>query len=392
MLDLGLEHKNLGYIIGLVTTRYIINRFYSHFFSSGYVDVPLAFFTCLTVYLLLKTLKMNDEEKKVKYVFLGFIMAAGAALTKQNGLFVFSLYPLLAYLIVLRKIDSLSQKEKIGKLVIFFLISLSLLIPWYIFNEIRILEGAKTNILLLISQDHHRGLTRIQRLVKAYKDLSIYFYLYPFVIITLPLIEKDYRKIVLLVLFPYTLIWAFFFSKYTRNLSIALPLLGMATGLGADGLIRVFTDLVSKWKIEKVKSQIVLGSIVVLIIGASLLVPSSTLIDLQTNNQKLILESEVNQLIYQHFDEKGKLEPVFTNYPLRYLPGFEQLQIKIGGFEDYNFYKQKRAEYPDVNYMLISLYKDNDEVVAEIQQKIKQGNYELIFSKNRYMFVHIVGD
>lgn len=392
MLDLGLAHKNLGYIIGLVATRYILNRFYSNFFSSGYVDVPLAFFTCLTVYLLLKSIKLSDEEKKVKYVFLGFIMAAGAALTKQNGLFVFSVYPLLAYLIVFRKIDSLTQKEKIGKLVIFFLISLSLLIPWYIFNEIRILEGAKTNILLLISQDHHRGLTRIQRLVKAYKDLSVYFYLYPFVIITLPLIEKDYRKIVFLILFPYTLIWAFFFSKYTRNLSIALPLLGMATGLGADGLIRVFAGLVSKWKIEKVKSQIVLGSIVVLFIGAALFVPSSTLIDLQTNNQKLILEPEVNQLIYQHFDEKGKLEPIFTNYPLRYLPGFEQLQIKIGGFEDYNFYKQKRADYPDVKYMLISLYKDNDEVVAEIQQNIKQGNYELIFSKNRYMFVHIVSD
>ena len=101
------------------------------------------------------------------------------------------------------------------------------------------------------------------------------------------------------------------------------------------------------------KSQIVLGSIVVLIIGAALLVPSSTLIDLQTNNQKLILEPEVNQLIYQHFDEK---------------------------------------DYPDVKYMLISLYKDNDEVVAEIQQEIKQGNYELIFSKNRYMFVHILDD
>ncbi len=93
MLDLGLEHKNLGYIIGLVATRYILNRFYSHFFSSGYVDVPLAFFTCLTVYLLLKTSKLSDEETKVKYVFLGFIMAAGAALTKQNGLFVFSVYP-----------------------------------------------------------------------------------------------------------------------------------------------------------------------------------------------------------------------------------------------------------------------------------------------------------
>ena len=392
MLDLGLEHKNLGYIIGLVATRYILNRFYSHFFSSGYVDVPLAFFTCLTVYILLKSSKMSDEGRKIKFVFLGFIMAAGAALTKQNGLFVFSVYPLLAYLIVLRKIDSLTQKEKIGKLVIFFLISLTLLIPWYIFNEIRILEGAKTNILLLISQDHHRGLTRIQRLVKAYKDLSIYFYLYPFVIITLPLIDKDYRKIILLILFPYTLIWAFFFSKYTRNLSIGLPLLGMAAGLGADGLIRVFTGLVSKWKIEKVKAQIILGSIAVVIIGAALLVSSSTLIDLQTNRQKFILESEVNQLIYQYFNEKEKLEPIFTNYPLRYLPGFEQLQIKIGGFEDYNFYKQKRADFPDVKYMLISLYKDNDEVLAEIQQEIDQGNYELIFIKNRYMFVHILSD
>jgi len=119
MLDLGLAHKNLGYIIGLVATRYILNRFYWMFISSGYVDVAVAFFTMLTVYALLKSSKLHDEDLQVKYVFFGFVFAAGTALTKQNGLLVFVTYPFLAYWIIFRKLESLTLREKLISLQYF---------------------------------------------------------------------------------------------------------------------------------------------------------------------------------------------------------------------------------------------------------------------------------
>jgi len=49
--------------------------------------------------------------------------------------------------------------------------------------------------------------------------------------LSLPVLEKPWRWIVGLVLLPYSIIWAFLFSVFVRNLAMALPFLGAATGL-----------------------------------------------------------------------------------------------------------------------------------------------------------------
>jgi hypothetical protein len=389
MLDLGLEHRNLGYIIGLVAIRYILNRFYSIFISSGYVDVAVAFFTLATVYTLLKASKISDEKLQIKYVFLGFVLSAGTALTKQNGLIVFVTYPFLAYWIVFKNLQSLSTKEKLTKLAIFFGISLLIILPWYVFNEIRIFQGAKTNVLGLMSKASHQGRTRWERFVKAVKDISVYAYLYPFILLTIPFIEKQYRKVIYLVLIPYSLIWALLFSRYTRNLSIAYPLLGLFTGLGAGGLLSFTIDQILKWRFEKIRLYSITLLLVLSTILGGLMIPDNVLIDNQREKQKEIIDPEVNQLLYDYFGD-NEFEPIFTNYQLRYLPGFENLQIKIGGFEDLDIYHQKLAEYPDVNYMLISLWKDNDEVMKEVNKQIELGKYELVFKTNRFKFIRIL--
>jgi hypothetical protein len=389
MLDLGLEHRNLGYIIGLVATRYILNRFYSIFISSGYVDVAVAFFTLVTVYTLIKSSKLRDEELQIKYVFLGFVFAAGTALTKQNGLIVFVTYPFLAYGIIFRKLESLSSKEKITRLATYFGISLLIIMPWYVFNEIRIMQGAKTNVLGLMSKASHQGRTRWERVIKAVKDISVYAYLYPFILLTLPFIEKQYRKIIYFILIPYSLIWALLFSRYTRNLSIAYPLLGLFTGLGAAGLLSFTIDKILDWRFDKIRIYIIALVLVLGTIMGGLMIPDQVLIDNQREQQKEIIDPEVNKLLYDYFGD-NEFEPIFTNYQLRYLPGFEDLQIKIGGFEDIDIYHQKLAEHPDVNYMLISLWKDNDEVMEEVNKQIDLGKYELVFKTNRFKFIRIL--
>lgn len=151
MFDLGLTTNNYSYFVGLIASQYILKRFYSLLISSGYVDVAGVFFTFITVHTLLKASNTKDEQEKIRYVMFGFIFAAGTVLTKQNGLFVFGIFPILAYLTVIKNITTLTTREKIQKMTIIFGLSLILLLPWYVFNELRILAGAKTNVLLLAS-------------------------------------------------------------------------------------------------------------------------------------------------------------------------------------------------------------------------------------------------
>jgi len=390
MLDLGIRKRDFGYLIGIVITQYLLKRFYLPLISSGYVDVALMFFTFLSVYTLLITSEQDDDTTIQNTGMLGFVFVAGAALTKQNGLWVFVVYPILSYFLLFRKLKSFSKKEKLILILKYICLALILLLPWYVFNELRILEGARTNVFMLMSQEHHSGLTRIERLIKAYKDLSIYVYLFPIVFVTLPFIDKDERKIILAILIPYSLIWAYFFSLYPRNLSIGFALLGFASGVGIARVAEIFLSWLEKIKIFKLSKWIPILLIVILAFLPAILISDNFLFDNQIDSQKYALDPEVNQRLYDYFEKEGDLKPIFTNYPIRFLPGFEELQINIGGFEDYQFYHQKRAEYPEVEYMLISLYKDNNEVVNEITDMIDQGYYERIFKLNKYLFVRIL--
>jgi hypothetical protein len=267
---------------------------------------------------------------------------------------------------------------------------LLLLLPWYAYNEVRIFQGAKTNVTMLASQAHHAGRTRVERLQKAAKDLSMYFYLYPLIILTLPLVEKNIRRVVLVLLIPYSLIWAYFFSLYTRNLSIGLALLGLAAGHATAGLIALILKAIDKLRISRLPTIVLIVGLSLTVLGIGFLIPDQSLVNSQVSRQKLALDPEVNQELYSYFEKQGGLQPIFTNYPLRYLPGFEELQVNIGGFEDLDFFYQKLEERPDVRYMLISLYKENDQVLSIIQDQIDLGNYRVVFRLKRYLFVEIL--
>ena len=98
----------------------------------------------------------------------------------------------------------------------------------------------------------------------------------------------------------------------------------------------------------------------------------------------------INERLYSYFEELGTYQPIFTNYPIRYLPNFENLQVEIGSFSDYDQYKSVKREHPKVEYMLIFEDRASDLVLGEIENYIESGNYELIFEKGNYMFVKIL--
>jgi hypothetical protein len=390
MFDLGLEHKKPGYFMGVVASRYILKKFLGDYIASGYVDVALAFFTFLTVYSLLKAMAIDDSRQKINYLGLGFIFAAGTALTKQNGLLVFALYPLLAYFLILRNFDNLHNQQRFIILTKWFILSLIIILPWYAFNEYRIFQGAvETNVSYLMG-DRHENRNLLERFMRAAGMLEKYAFLYPLILLSLPFLESSMIWIILTLLLPYSLIWAFAFSTFPRNLSIALPILGLATGFSLQKIIEFGRKIIEKLSIGKLR--LYFGAVLLLLsaIAAGLFISDETLLQKQEEQQKNILLGYINRQIYEYFEETGNFEPIMTNYPIKYLPGMEDLQIDIDNFSNYNVYHQVIDNHPEVNLMLVFENRADEKVLDEIEENIENGDFELIFKDGKYSLVRIV--
>ncbi len=389
MFELGLETRNPGYFAGVVATRYIMKKFLGSYIASGYVDVALAFFTFITIYTLLKAKCTSNQNQQLSYVAVGALFAAGTALTKQNGLFVLAVYPFLAYWLIARNWSSLTRKGQFIQLTKWFGISLVIVLPWYLLNEYRILVGANETNIAYLAIERHQGRNLMERFVRAMGLLEEYVFLYPFILFLLPFLESAVVWISLTILIPYSLIWALAFSTFPRNLSIALPLLGLVTGLAAQKVIQFGGKFLDKIKIEQLKLYIVAVLTIIIIIIGSLFVRDAILVEHQQEQQKDILLRSINHKIYDYFEENGQYEPIMTNYPIQYLPGLEEMQIDIGNFADYNLYHWVIDNHPEARLMLVFEDPADEQVLSEIGDELEAGNYELIFKDGKYMFIEI---
>jgi hypothetical protein len=304
LLDLAFEYKQPGVFIGMVFLRYMTKKFLGPYIAEGYVDVALLFFSFLTVYSLLKASQCKGEPNKLAYLYLGAIFAAGTALTKQNGLLVFGLYPILALLLVLNDISE-PLTDRIKKLIKPVALGLLILLPWYILNESRLLLGLNTpNVGYLMSADRHSGRSYLERAVRAMNSLGIYKYLYVVVLVTLPLITKRFRRLALIMIFPYTIIWMFLFSIFTRNLAMVFPFLALATGIGSFKLLDLFLRLGQRIKFQRLKAVYYLVPLVIIIFGFSRHFSDIRLSEMQTASQKDALLTKLNQRLYDYFEDQ----------------------------------------------------------------------------------------
>ena len=106
MLDAARATGNFGFVPGvLITYGLLVAVLRFRMISSGYADMPLAFFSFAAVYALLLAKHAEGAEMRRRYVMVGAVLAAGAALAKQTGLYIAAVYPLLAWLLVLRRGD-----------------------------------------------------------------------------------------------------------------------------------------------------------------------------------------------------------------------------------------------------------------------------------------------
>ncbi len=72
-------------------------------------------------------------------------------------------------------------------------------------------------------------------------------------------LESDLRWVVLLVVLPFTLIWAIYFSYDTRNLALALPFIGGCAGVGLQRFTSLGLQALARLKLLAVRMALLAG-------------------------------------------------------------------------------------------------------------------------------------
>jgi hypothetical protein len=259
MFDLARRRSGAGHLAGLlITYALLVGLLRFRFLASGYADVPVAFMAYSAVYALLVARDTTDARRRRKYVLLGAVLCAGAALTKQAGLLVAAVYPLLAWLLVDRAAGAADDaaarsaairpgpgngRAALVHAAILAAMLLALIAPWYVCKQMAIHHRADDALAARLLFDMHAGRNMAGRLLHAGELLrgAIGLPAAAALVVAVGWAMRDavQRWLVALVAAPFTLVWTLGFSYDLRNLALVLPLVGMAAGIGVVELAGV---------------------------------------------------------------------------------------------------------------------------------------------------------
>jgi hypothetical protein len=127
-------------------------------------------------------------------------------------------------------------------------------------------------------------------------------------------------------------------------------------------------------------------------VGGLFLFPAEKLQARQLEEQSQLFSPSINQKIYTYLDGWEEDQPVriLTNYPLRFLPGLEDVQVSFF-FDDPAVYQHSIAD-PTLTHILLPVMGVNKGIDQEVRAKIEQGAYQVIFEDSGmggYIFVRI---
>jgi hypothetical protein len=389
LFDLGLQKGSVGFFAGIVITYLLLKKFIGGYLVNGYVDGAMAFFAFVPVYTLIKASYLENEKERNTMLWLGFIFAGSAALVKQPGVYIFLIYPFLAYLGVLKYFPSGNPKTLYRTLFFMFAVSALIALPWYVFKQIAFLMGLdRPEIfdLALIAADTHQSLGLFAQMRDALVTFDRYLWLFPLVILGVVFLQPLYRWLVLLLVLPYPLLWAWVASYDARNLSIVLPVLGLIAGLSMDQIFQQLLKLLRPLSFNRWKLFVFLPLILILLLALNYLLPSARLLEQQTVMQKQIFSPQKNNLIYKFLAEEPAGIRVLTNYPIQYLPGLEDVQVAFD-YSDYNVFLAWVSD-PSIKYLLVP--RSIDPIEDYLDQKIAAGDYELIFENSEWRYYRMI--
>jgi len=259
LYDLWMRREDFSFLCAIPVTAFLCLALTGASMNKGYADLPVAFLSFMSVYVLLAG-KGDFAAERDKNIVLGSLCCAGAALTKQAGLYVVGIYPLLCYLLAGERFRLLGRMRKARKIASIYLLLFVLTAPWYLYTAAKIMAGREESEIKYVTHDIYLGRSMWGRLLDFFDKIKekLYLLLSPvssaqeistvaFLVILAAVIcicllfayflaqslsDRSSRILVILIVIPYLCIWARYFSYDFRNLTVAFPFIGIAAGNG----------------------------------------------------------------------------------------------------------------------------------------------------------------
>ncbi len=201
--------------------------------TAGLADLPVAFLATLALTETLRPVAACDVGGPPAR--LAWIHGAAAALTKQAGLGVAVVVPLLEAWRLAPGARTRAALVDLGRTAI-------LVLPWYAAKQIQIALGLESSEVAHVLGGAHHGVALAARPGLALAQLAHVAGGWPVLVAVLLLAalglrDPLVRPIVLGYALPFTLVWLFGFSYDPRNLSAALPAWAIACASGLAALL-----------------------------------------------------------------------------------------------------------------------------------------------------------
>jgi len=177
LLSLGIQHKQAGFFVGVVLLRLILKRFSINYLDSGYVDISLAFFSLMSVLFLWETAKSTEFDKKYHWWTMSVLMAAGASVVKQAGIFMLGWSLVIGLFLTFGKLTKQLFIEHWRKLVYVLLIIVILVLPWYAIKAVQFAIGVDNShwdMIYGVTQEVQQKESPLHTILPALRGLGTY--------------------------------------------------------------------------------------------------------------------------------------------------------------------------------------------------------------------------
>lgn len=416
ILDAANKRKKISYYAAIYVTGVFLATLYQGtlFLSSGHVDIATAFFALMSMYCLALPELDGVENKKdiYKYLILGAAFAAAAAVTKQAGLYLLIIYPVLAVIMMKRSNHSagaemFSKKSMLNFALPALIIMCAVALPWYILKLITNPPGSDAKFVVALAEGMYAGASYFERLINT---IINYPHVYIGILLGfLGLKNRFSRTMLLSMAIPYTIIWALFFSYDLRNNTMVIPMIAFS---GTIGFSELFSKLKNGWKVRpenenskngtlyKIKFyHLALAGLLFVFAINVVYHKKDSFFDYHTYLEKNIGFPKLNAFLYDYQAREGFDGMILSNYSsLEVLPVLKKYYCRMEytttadtsteSARSFFKYFHNHLNNPENKYMLVP-YNAHAEIKKLVDRKVKEGKYKMIFSEANAMLVKI---
>jgi len=387
LVDLARSPARLAFLASAWFTGMFLRRFNN--VTAGLADVPVSFFALAAIAESLRPGDGRIEGARLRS-YVGPVLAAGAALTKQAGLYIAVIYPLLSWAL------NRSEGRRLRTVASSYAIIAALVLPWYVYKELEIRSGGETSEIHYVTHDIYHGLSLSERLVEAAAKLSTIaggpaILTAIAALILLGLLDRRARWIFALVGAPYMLIWSLWFSYDVRNASLGLAPCAIVCGAGLAILAgrlplpaRAFRR--PAWMHSRSLHAARLLPIVALaLVVLAFVIHDSDLIARQDRKQRGIGNRAFNSALYAYRADSGLAGRILVSdqYLLAYTPGWDS-NFVITRFGDASAFV-KDAARAEVGHLIVSR-RQEPEIASILEDWERSGRFTQTFQAGEYAF------